>query len=294
MRNSKFLTGLAIATTVLMAGCDADPAGSDGMTRVRVLLTDAPGDLASAEVTISSVYFQGQGGRVPLFDGAATFDLLELQNGITAELAEVVIPAGSYSDLRLVVQSASLTTLDGRTYSTAAGTLTCPSCAQSGLKVKMPGGAVRLESDSEVLLLDFDVAQSFGRQAGQSGRWVMHPVIHATDFQAALPLSGTVALAEGVTLPAACGGRAVSIEQFVPTATAGELVVTGSTRADGTLRFSFLAPGTFTLGHVPAVSFDDGDVLNFTATVSPETVTVGSGAATTAAYTITGVSCAAG
>jgi hypothetical protein len=25
--------------------------------------------------------------------------------------------------------------------------------------------------------VDFDVAESFGKQAGQSGKWVMHPVL---------------------------------------------------------------------------------------------------------------------
>ena len=51
-------------------------------------------------------------------------------------------------------------------------------------------GSVRLEGNSNILLVDFDVAQSFGHQAGGSGRWVMHPVVMATDFQARLTSAG--------------------------------------------------------------------------------------------------------
>jgi hypothetical protein len=56
-----------------------------------------------------------------------------------------------------------------------------PSLAQSGLKVDLPGGAIRIEGDQRILLVDFDVAQSLGHVAGGYGRWVMHPVVHATD-----------------------------------------------------------------------------------------------------------------
>jgi hypothetical protein len=283
---------LAMVATLGLAACDSGAIDND-MTRVRVLLTDAPGDFSVAEVTISEIYLQGSEGRVTLVNGPVTYDLLTLQNGVTADLGEIVIPRGEYSQMRLVVQSAAITTLDGRTFSTEGGSLICPSCSQSGLKVNLPGGAVRLEGDSEVVLVDFDVAQSFGREAGRSGRWVMRPVIHASDFSTASVIRGTVALGEGVTLPASCGEQNISRAHFVPTATAGEIVVSGRTEVDGNFRFSFVTPGSYTLGHVGAVAFDNGDVLNFQATVTPATLAVGEGENLTAAYTITGASCVA-
>ncbi len=286
------LSLMAIALAVGVAGCEGGVASND-MSRVRVLLTDAPGDLAVAEVTISEIYLQGKDGRVTLFTGPGIYNLLDLQNGVTAELAEVLVPRGEYSDLRLVVQSASLTTLDGRTFSTAGGTLHCPSCQQSGLKVKMPGGSMRLDGDSEILLLDFDVAQSFGREAGRSGRWVMRPVIHATDVSTASVIRGTVALGDGVTLPERCGGQAITRAHFIPIATAGESTVTGRTEADGAFRFSFVTPGSYALSHTPSISFDDGATLAFDAVVTPSQIEVGSGQNVTAAYTITGATCAA-
>jgi len=60
------------------------------------------------------------------------------------------------------------------------GTLVMPSLAQSGLKVNLPDDAVVIGEDEVVtLVVDFDVAQSFGQMAGGSGSWVMTPVLHA-------------------------------------------------------------------------------------------------------------------
>ena len=65
-----------------------------------------------------------------------------------------------------------------------AGELKCPSCgvggAGSGLKVNLPGGT-KVEGDQKILLVDFDVAQSFKGPKTGAGDWVLNPVIKATD-----------------------------------------------------------------------------------------------------------------
>src|SRR5690606_3404919 len=82
------------------------------------------------------------------------------------------------------------------------GTLQMPSLAESGLKVKFPGDAqLALEGEQRIVLVDFDVSQSFGHAAGNSGDWVMHPVIHATDVSATGSVNVSLSLDEGVTLP---------------------------------------------------------------------------------------------
>lgn len=290
------IRGVVVAFAVAAAACDGDAAGND-MARVSVRLTDAPGDLASAEVEIREIYLQGAGeeteGRVTLFSGSRTLDLLTLQNGVTEELADVTVPAGSYSQLRLVVGDARITTEGGATYSTANNTLQCPSCAQSGLKVNLPGGSLRLEDDAQVLVIDFDVSQSFGRAAGQSGRWVMRPVLAATKVETSGVIAGTVSLAQGVTLPQ-CGGAQVDLSRFVPTATVGDIRLTGHTTAAGALRFPFVAPGTYMVGFVDRVSFENGEMLTFAATPSAPSVTVSAGSTPLVNYSITSATCAAG
>jgi hypothetical protein len=294
----RFLKNVLLAALVGLGltACDSTVGNDDA--RVSLRLTDAPGDLVAAEVQIEEIYLQGSADdgsdRIVLYDGGETFDLLALTDGVTELLADgVVVPAGSYSQLRVVVGDASITTEGGDTYSTERGDLQCPSCSQSGLKINLPGGSVRLEGDANILLVDFDVAQSFGHQAGGSGRWVMHPVLTATDFQATGSLSGQVTLAEGVELPATCGGETVDLTAFVPQATAGEFVLSGSTDVEGAFGFPFVAPGLFTLGYAAEVEFDNGDTLEFTAEPSAATVTIVSGGSATADYTITGATCTA-
>lgn len=288
------IAAATLALALVAAGCD-DGTGSD-TARVSVQMTDAPGDLESATVEIVDVYLQrgaddDEGdARVTLFTGSQTFDLLDLQNGVVEELADIVIPAGSYSQLRLVVGDVSITTEDGTTYSTEDNTLQCPSCAQSGLKVKLPGGSVDLVEDTQILLIDFDVAQSFGRARGTSGRWVMHPVITATRLETTGVVEGTVALAEGVTLPA-CGGGEVDLTHFIPMVVDGDITYSGNTSVEGDHRFPFVAPGTYTTAYVEGVDYDNDETLTFTATADVSSVTVTSGGSATVNYTITGASC---
>jgi hypothetical protein len=56
-----------------------------------------------------------------------------------------------------------------------------PSLGQSGLKINLPGGKLDIGEGETIVMLDFDAAESFGHQAGNSGKWVMHPVVKATN-----------------------------------------------------------------------------------------------------------------
>lgn len=295
---SRILSSL-VAGTVLLGACDST--GSDN-ARLTIKLTDAPGDLAEAWVEIEEIYLQGSGGRVVLRDSSTGLvDLLTLKNDVVDLVAGAVVPAGTYSELRFVIGDAYIRTESGTVYAkpgtslpagvTADGNLQCPSCAQSGIKVKFAGEGVTLEEESEVVLVDFDVSQTFGRRAGQSGQWVMHPVLNGADFSTTGSVAGTVSLASGVALPS-CGGDTVSVTHFVPRALVGtDTIASGSVDATGAFRIRYLAPGTYTLGHAPSLTFENGQSLAFTATATPASVTVASGSAAAASYSITAATC---
>jgi Domain of unknown function (DUF4382) len=296
---TKFTRALPLLAVLALAGC-GDGTGAGGDARVSIRLTDAPGDLAEAWVRIDAIRLQGEGGRHDLLAGrTAWVDLLTLSGGRTAELVNgAVVPAGRYSELRFVVCEAYVVTNDGEVYASgdavlpagvvADGELQMPSACSSGFKVRFPAdSSVVLESESSILTVDFDASQSFGHQAGNSGRWVMHPVMHATTVGFAGGIAGTVAVAQGVALPT-CGGAPVAVTAFVPRATLGSDVFTSAVAADGRYRIT-AAPGTYAMGYAPALSFANGDSLMVTAT--PASVTVGSGATATADYGITAASC---
>lgn len=191
MARSTFSVGLLAAALTALAGC-GDGAGPGGTTALSLKLTDAPGDIQSAFVTITEINLSGSGGKVVLRDEPYTGDLLTLA-GTTADLVtDVQVPSGTYNQLRFVISGACIAvenesggsdiyTTDGYDSTPcggpATGVLQAPSYAQSGLKVILDGGALTLDGPEKVLLVDFDVAQSFGHVAGQSGMWVMHPVV---------------------------------------------------------------------------------------------------------------------
>jgi hypothetical protein len=213
------LPALLLALALPMTACD--DLGTDSRHgSVTILLTDAPGDVVEAWVTITDIYFQGQSGegdppmsRVYLLeDGADTHELLSLANTVAEVVRDAEVPTGTYGQLRVVISDGCIVTEGGAVYSSSAGydlcgprtgTLHMPSIAQSGVKVKLNGFTVT--SGDHAILLDFDVSQSFGRQAGQSGRWVMNPVIHGAVIQHAASIvttlsAGEVELPEGITL----------------------------------------------------------------------------------------------
>ena len=306
IRNSKL--ALTLFAALAVAACDGDGGtAGNGTSRVSIRLTDAPGDLAEAWVKIDGIYLKGNvdsatDNRTELLSAPTGWvDLLTLSGGRTAELVNgAVVPAGRYSEMRFVVCEAYIVTSDGDVYAsrdaelpagvTADGTLHMPSACSSGFKVKFPAdSAVSLESESAIMTVDFDVSQSFGHQAGNSGRWIMHPVLHATSVGFAGGIGGAVALAQGVTLPT-CGGGEVALTAFVPQATTGATTYTSAVGTDG--RYKITVPaGTYTMGYAPALSFANGDSLMVTAAPSAATATVASGASATVDYSVTAATC---
>lgn len=176
--------GRALVAFLVVGMCAAsacsDTAGVP-TSKVQILLTDAPSDMiASAEVWISHVYLQGGEddtaddlGRVDLFndpDAPLHFDLLTLRDGITTDLTGLVeIEAGLYQGLRLVVDRARVTFVEGLTFldDTDSATLQVPSGSQSGIEVKLDEAIDAAEGKSTTVTVDFDVDRNFVIQGGQ-------------------------------------------------------------------------------------------------------------------------------
>jgi hypothetical protein len=196
---------LRASAVVALVAC-SDSSGPD-TAKVSILLTDAPGDVLEAVVTIDQIYLQGgsadseeeapESARVNLLAAPVTVDLLTLADEWMTLVGDAEIAAGKYGQLRFVVSGAYLKVAEeggDRIYATStdyaglpdgaevSGSLQTPGFASSGLKVSFPGG-VTVEGET-ALLVDFDVAESFGKQAGQGDKWVMHPVLKGSVVEA--------------------------------------------------------------------------------------------------------------
>jgi uncharacterized protein DUF4382 len=278
---------LAASLALLGIGCSGGQSG-----KVSVLLKDAPADFTKAVVTIAEVDLVGSGGTTVLTTKKMTTDLLTLAND-TAKLVDgAEVPVGTYSQLRFVITGAyvevggviyaSSPTYEGLEGATAGGALGMPSFGESGLKVDLPAAAATVGTGSHVFLVDFDVSQSFGQEAGGSGAWVMHPVVHATDIEFTGEVDVTLALAPGVTLPAGTTLSAFSA-QVTPTGGGDSHSATFVATASGdfTAAVRYLDPGSYDLTLI-----DSG--LSFTTTPTiPVTVTVTSGQVTSESFLVT-------
>jgi hypothetical protein len=287
---------LAASLALLGLGCSGGQTG-----KVSVLLKDGPGDFAAAVVTIAEIDLVGSGGTTVLSTQKTTTDLLTLANDTARLVDGVEVPVGTYSQLRFVI-TGGYVNVGGLVYASSpdyeglpqgaqvAGTLRMPSFAQSGLKIDLPAGGVDVGTAAKVLLVDFDVSQSFGHEAGNSGAWVMHPVARATEVELSGKVDVSLALAPGVALPSpttladfaavltpAGGGDAAT----VPLAPA-----TGSSAYVATFQYVF--PGSYTIAFTAPAG-----VIFTTAPPTPAALTVASGQATSAAFVVTAAGAAA-
>lgn len=306
MRNLRALRySLILAMLLPLAACDDEVAGpNDGTASLSVYLTDGPGNADKVWVQLLSVTaVGGEGGPVELLTAPTELILLtDLVGTVYLLNTDVALDLTKTNQIRLVVGDAVLLDTDDKIYVKSEsetpsippelegkeqGDLQCPSCSQSGIKVKVPNDEIDGEGGEAALVLDFDVSQSFGHRAGNSGKWVMHPVIHGTlvaddngengvldELGLVGAITGTVTW--GSTPPVCPTDGAPSGTDFVPTATVightdgdGQPIVKSGTVVEesGTFTYTigFLPAASYEMGFVETVEFTN-DRVTFTAT----------------------------
>jgi hypothetical protein len=181
-------------------GCDESVNDSDTGILL-ILLTDSPfpiDSVAEANVTINKIELrQDQPDSentpfLPLSESEHSYNLLTLQNGVTADLVKLEVPVGTYDLVRLYISAAGIKLKNDSEYD-----LTVPSGAQTGIKIFIdPPISVQGELTTE-LLLDFDVSQSFivqGNPDTPNGINGFHfnPVIRAANVSTSGTINGKV------------------------------------------------------------------------------------------------------
>lgn len=218
-RPMKGLATLVLLLILPVTACD-DGTGTEYGT-VSIMLTDlADEEIVEAWVTITDIYLQAESGENDpedsrhylLEDASETHELLSLADSVAELVVGQEVPTGTYGQLRVVISDGCIVTDSENVYSSSAGYDECgvrdgalqmPSYAESGAKVLLNG--LQVSGGQEVLLLDFDVSESFGHLAGASGMWVMDPVIHTSELSLTSGIqvtldTGSVSLPEGFEL----------------------------------------------------------------------------------------------
>jgi hypothetical protein len=241
-----FRTACAVLFVAAFAAACGGGGGSSasGEGSLRVALTDAPAcgydevnvTVVRVDVHRSSDANDNDGGWQSLvLDPPRRIDLLTLTNGVLEELGTTTLPAGTYTQLRLVLAANGATRPPANSVVLTSGgevALQTPSGQQTGLKI--PVNITVEEGERADVVLDFDACRSVVR-AGQSGRYLLKPVLRA------LPRIDNGGLAvEGHLAGLPPTGAAVLLQQQ------GEVVRATVTDAQG----------RFLLSPVPAGSYD--------------------------------------
>lgn len=247
----------------LISGCGGGGGSDSGPATgsIQVGLTDAAtSEYQAVYVSVAEVQVHGDGGSWQTISSPnKTINLLELVNGVRETLAIATLPAGNYTQMRLVLMNKPDNDINilyvKHPYANYfidplnnAIELKVPSAFESGLKI-VKGFSISPNQTTE-LILDFDVSKSIV-MAGSSGNWLMKPTIK-------MLMSAEWSIVEGsVTsggLPVA--GALVSAQIYNPAAAdpKDRVTVEAATVTDEKGLYKiFLAPGTYNL-----VCYKDG------------------------------------
>ena len=181
---------LAVAASAALVACGGGgdgsvaPAPAAGSGTLRVALTDAPAcGFDEVNVTVERVRAH-QSASAGENDAGWTdivvnpprkIDLLSLQNGVLVDLGQTTVPAGNYTQMRLVLVSNKSVPMSNTVKPTGGSEieLDTPSAAQSGLK--LINGFTIEPNKTTYIVLDFDACKSIVKRG--NGSHGLKPVI---------------------------------------------------------------------------------------------------------------------
>jgi len=177
--------------SLLWIGCDSE----SGTARIEVRLTDAPGDYQEVNIDIQGVEVhvgEAEGsGWTSLQVEKGVYDLIKLTNGADTLLALGELPAGTISQIRLLLGDGNTLMVGDQIHD-----LKTPSGQQSGLKLNLH--STLTEGVTYKVLLDFDVARSIVERG--NGEYNLKPVIKSVAEATSGAIKGTIDPA--ISLPA--------------------------------------------------------------------------------------------
>lgn len=294
------ITGLTVCATAALVACGTDSGTSPAASgSVSVSLTDAPFPFDS--VARADLFVVRIDGKIADTDSAGAetgknddshsntdpsrdwvtlaapnqaFNLLDLQNGKSVNLAQTTLPSGTYRGFRLIldVDKSSITLKNGTLLTVANGGIKFPSAGRSGIKINLAQPFTVVSGKSQ-MIVDFDLGHSFvmrGNSIGLNGL-IFKPVIRASAIEQTGGIAGTVHATTGTG--AVVANASIEILKAGTTLTdtvSANVIATTKTDTNGTYAAMWLQPATYTVRATPPTGS-----LNHPALVSSVTVTSG-------------------
>lgn len=240
------LSFIGIIFCLFLTSCSKDN-DTKGNARVAVRLTDGPADYDAIYIDVQQVEIHsdvsGWVTLAPLVPGV--YNLLDFSNGMDTLLCQAELPAGSISQMRLVLGNNNSIVVNGVTHP-----LSTPSAQQSGLKFNIHQNL--MAGAAYDIWIDFDAAKSIVEKG--NGEYSLKPVIRA---YTAL----TDGRIKGIVLPPTANAVVYAIR--------ANDTFSAMPAIDGRFLFCGLPEGEYTLW------FDAEDSTGFEDYTQPATVTFG-------------------
>lgn len=237
MRHFLKAASTIIALTVILSGCSKDDsqAPAAGTGQLKMYLTDSPSmvfdevNIMVDRVEVHQAGADSTGGWVTINSTPYTYDLLTLTNGQTAILGNATLAAGTYTQIRLIIDTGSNVVVAGVPFN-----LEIPSGMQTGLKL-VHEFTIQANATTE-LTFDFDAARSVNLTG--NGQYMLKPVIRVQSNDVSGSISGTVFQPDA---------RAI-----VWTNVGGDTVSTAADTTNGSFRLVALPQGSYSVRFVPS------------------------------------------
>ena len=207
-RSLNLMTALLLCGSLAGCGTDSSSSNQSGNTvasgsgpSFTLRVTDAPiDDAVRVVLSFTEVRLRNTNGNwtTHTFNTPKSIDMLQLQGTKTADLlVDKLVDVGNYDEIRLLVDGAPMANYIQDAVGMAE--LMIPSGSSSGLKIK--GNFSVLENRPASLVMDLDLRQSI-TMAGNSGKYILKPVIRLVSDKDAGHIRGTVNPASLGSMPA--------------------------------------------------------------------------------------------
>jgi len=255
---------LSLTMITLISGCGGGSSSTSTAATIptgvmSLSITDAPpmlgDDVTEVNIAVIGIAYNHDGNWTEAEDFTPqTFNLLDLQNGKSLHLGDIILPAGHYTELRFILAApekesdvksnpeCNITFENG-----SSVPLFVPSGSSSGFKAK---GDFDITADAKIsITADFDVHKSIVVTGGS--KYLLKPVIRIIVTELSGQISGTVvdvadyAETDALVVYSYIEGMYEASEEgtdFVNSISSSDVNMT-----DGTYTLSFLEEGTYTL-----------------------------------------------